>query len=103
MSTAAPIVFGCAVTALLLAWMYFRRYAAPRPPVGVLGLGDVLLLLAGVVVMPYVYLALPLWLAAAVLGVGLLNVSATCLQPVLPHPGAVWLAALGLLPAPRWR
>src|SRR5947208_512363 len=99
MSPASAVVLGTAMLALVLAWGYFRRYAISRPPLGVLSIGDVVALMAGVLLMPYLYLAIPTGVAAAILGVGLVNLLATAAQPVLPVGWLGWLAALGLVGA----
>jgi len=44
-----------------LSLAYFRRYGVARPPLGVLGGGDVAAMLGAVVVVPFLYLALPDW------------------------------------------
>ena len=45
---------------MLLSWAYFRRYQLSRPPIGVFGLGDVVVMLAAIILIPFLYLALPL-------------------------------------------
>jgi hypothetical protein len=64
---ATLVVLGCAAAAMLLGWVAFRRCQLPRPPIGVIGLGDVLFMLAAIVVVPFLYLALPRWLVAALM------------------------------------
>lgn len=54
------VVFGFATSAVLLGRAYFRRYEIIRPPVGVFNLGDVTVMIGAIVVLPYLYLALPL-------------------------------------------
>ncbi len=56
------VVVGFAASAVLLGWAYFRRYEITRPPVGVFGLGDVAVMIGAIVLLPYLYLAFPLWL-----------------------------------------
>jgi hypothetical protein len=99
MSLGFGIVFSYAVAAVLLAWTYFRHVRMARPPLGVIDGRDVLIIMVAIVLVPYVYLALPLWLVGLMLGaltVGLLYVT---LEPLaLPGWGA-WLGALGLAAA----
>jgi hypothetical protein len=70
--------------AILLAWIYFRHITITRPPIGVFSLGDVAALLVGVVVVPYLYLGLPVWLVAVLLGVGVAGMLDLVAEPVLP-------------------
>jgi hypothetical protein len=96
---AFAVVLGCAGGAVLLAWRYFARYRLARPPIGVFSRGDVACLLGAVVVVPYLYLWLPLWLVAGLLATGYLSTLALVAEPVLPARWAGWLAVLGLLAA----
>jgi hypothetical protein len=93
------VVLGCTAATMLLGWAYFRRYQLPRPPLGVVNLWDVGMLVGAIVVVPFLYLALPLWLATGLLAVALLSVLYTEGEPVLPHRWLLWLLVLGLLGA----
>ena len=69
---------------------------------GVFDLGDVALLLGAVVLAPLLYLALPRWAAAGLLGLGVLGALLVVLEPVLgAGRGArlAWPLALALLAA----
>lgn len=93
------IVFGYAVAAMLLAWVYFRHVRMARPPLGVINHWDVLVMMVAIVLVPYLYLALPLWLVGLVLGaltIGLLYVT---LEPLAIPGWRAWLGALGLAAA----
>ena len=48
-----------------LSWAYFRRYPVARPPIGVFNLRDVVVLLAAIALIPYLYLELPVAVVAA--------------------------------------
>src|SRR5881227_3990354 len=61
------VVLAHAVAAVAIGWWYFRAARLPRPPLGVLDLGDVVILIAASVAVPYLYLLLPVWLAGALL------------------------------------
>jgi hypothetical protein len=92
---------------MLLGMAYFRRYAIARPPFGVINLWDVALLLAGIVLVPYLYLGLPPWLAVALLGLGLATLTYTMLEPILRRKPLILLLTLlligaDLLAASRW-
>jgi hypothetical protein len=85
------IVFGFVVLAQALSWSYFRRYQVTRPPIGVFNLGDVAFMLAGVVIVPPLYLVLPVWLVMALLVIGLSTVIYLVWEPVVRARWAIWL------------
>ena len=97
MSSSLPVVVSLTASALLLGWGYFRRYQITRPPLGVLNLWDVGLMVGAIIVVPYLYLALPLWLAAGLLALAFLSVFYVMGEPVLRARWAIWLAVLVLL------
>lgn len=99
MTTAILGVFALTTLTLLLGWGYFRRCRLHRPPIGVMTLGDVLVLLAGTVLLPLLYLMLPAWLVAATLALGTLGILQLVVEPVLPTPGLSWVVAGGLVGA----
>ena len=104
LSPAYWVVLGHAAAAVLLGGAFFRRYRVARPPVGVFDRGDVALLLGAVVLAPLLYLALPRWAAAGLLGLGVLGALLVVLEPVLGARGRrgarlAWPAALALLAA----
>ena len=70
------VVLAQVAGAVALAWWYWQRYQMVRPPIGVLDLSDVALMLAGIVVVPWLYLALPLWMAGTMLALGIAGVLA---------------------------
>lgn len=79
------------LAAMLLGWFYFRRYRINRPPIGVFNLWDVALMMGGILLVPYLYLALPTWVIAGLLGLTALSVSYFCLESVLSQRWLVWL------------
>jgi hypothetical protein len=93
------IVFAHAAAAVLLGWAYFRRARMPRPPLGVLNRSDVLLMMVAIILVPYVYLALPRWLVGALLGALTLGILYITLEPLrMPRWGA-WMGSLALVAA----
>jgi hypothetical protein len=82
---------------VLFAWFYFRRFRMARPPIGVINLRDVALMIAAIVLVPYLYLAVPPWIVASLLGLGLFSVLQVTLEPVLPGRWTSWIAAVVLL------
>lgn len=80
-----------ATAAVLLASVYFRRYAITRPPLGVFGLGDIAAMLVAIVVVPFLYIALPLWLVLLLIGSASFSLLYVLWEPVL---GAGWRPGL---------
>lgn len=70
--------------AILLALLYFRHVAMDRPPVGVYTLRDIAAVMAGVVLLPMLYLALPDPVTATALGLMTLLALQITLSPLLP-------------------
>lgn len=102
MALARAAVLALTVLALLLAWVYFRRLRIPRPPLGIFGLWDVAVLLVGIVLMPYLYLLVPVAFASALLGLGMLSVLALASEPLVPHGRVRWMCLIGLLATDVW-
>jgi len=96
------VVFGFTVSAMLLGWVYFRRYRLTRPPIGVFNLGDVAVMVGAIILVPFLYLALPLWFVAGFLALAMLGILYFTLEPVLQSRWAMWLVSLVLLGADVW-
>jgi hypothetical protein len=90
------VVLGLAAGAVLLGWAYFRSYEITRPPVGVFGLGDVAFMIGVIVLLPYLYLAFPLWLVGGTFALGMLSILYFTAEPVLRARWAVWLIVLAV-------
>jgi hypothetical protein len=90
--SALVIVAGHAVATIMLDWVYFGRWRMTRPPIGVMSLGDVLIILGGVVALPLVYLAASPWLMMALLALGALGAVYAVAEPVLHSRVACWIA-----------
>src|SRR5438067_886754 len=93
------VVVAYAAGAVLLAWLYFRRFRVTRPPIGVFNLRDVGLMIGAIILVPYLYLAVPTWLVATLLGVGMLTIMQVTFEHVLPGRWTAWAVALLLLGA----
>ncbi len=91
------VVLGCAVCALLGGWGYFRRYAVSRPPIGVFNLKDITLMVLFIILVPFLYLLLPLWLVAGLLLLAALSILYFTWEPVLHARWAIWLTVLTML------
>ena len=85
--------------AVLLGWGYFRRYSVSRPPIGVFNLWDIAIMIGGIILVPYLYLILPIWLVASLLALGIVSVLYFVWEPVLRARWAIWLVTLVLLAA----
>jgi hypothetical protein len=77
--------------AVAAGWVYFRKFRPALPPIGVFTIRDVVVMCAIIVVIPFVYLALPLWAVTLFLGAGFLSALYFTLEPVLRRP---WITAL---------
>ena len=99
LDTALYVVVAYAAGAVLLAWVYFRRFRVTRPPIGVFNLRDVMLMIGAIVLVPYLYLAVPPWLEATLLGLGMLTILQVTLEPILPGRWMSWAVTLVMLSA----
>ena len=94
MVLASFVVLFHVAAAVVLAWLYFRRYTMTRPPIGVFNLGDIAVMIGMVILVPFLYLWLPLWTVA-----GLLVLASTSLlyftwEPVLGSAWSIWLVTI---------
>lgn len=99
MNQAPIVVLFYAATAVLPGWLYFSRYTIQRPPVGVFNLWDVTFMVVAIVLIPYLYLALPVWLLAGLLGLGALSILYFTFEPVLRARLLIWLTVIACLAA----
>jgi hypothetical protein len=88
-----------AASPVLLGWLYFRGYAITRPPIGVFNATDVAILIVAIILLPYLYLALPLWLVAVLLSASALSALSFTAEPILRNRWQTWLVALVLVGA----
>lgn len=95
--SAVSVVAGQAIATILLGWVYFGRWQIQRPPVGVMNLGDVLIVLGGVAAIPLLYLAAPTWMVAALLAFGALGAVYVAVEPVLRWRRACWIVIASLV------
>lgn len=93
------VILGCAAGAIGLSWIYFRRYQVTRPPIGVFNLRDIAFMITFIILIPYLYLALPLPLVAGLLLLGTGSVLYLGIEPVLRARSLRWAVVLGLLVA----
>lgn len=91
------VVLGLTACAVLLGWAYFRSYRLARPSIGVINLEDVAFMVVVIVLVPYLYLALPLWVVATVFALAMLSILYIVCEPVIRSPWAIWAVALVFL------
>ncbi|MGZ3637942.1 MAG: hypothetical protein ACXWQR_00610 [Ktedonobacterales bacterium] len=91
------VVLGCVACALAASWAYYRRCQLSRVPLGVINLTDIVVMIVAIIVVPFLYLILPVWLVAAVLLLTAISVLYVTVQPLLRARWAVWLVALALI------
>jgi hypothetical protein len=90
------MIFAHTVCTMLLSWVYFDRYPIKRPPIGVFNLWDVGVMMGAILLIPYLYLALPRWAVAGLLGMASLGLVYLCFEPIWTRRGWLWLTALAL-------
>ncbi|MGZ3582523.1 MAG: hypothetical protein ACXWP6_07295 [Ktedonobacterales bacterium] len=91
------VVLGCVACALAASWAYYSRCQLSRVPLGVINLTDIVVMIVAIIVVPFLYLILPVWLVAAVLLLTAISVLYVTVQPLLRARWAVWLVALALI------
>jgi hypothetical protein len=94
MVLAAFVVLFHVAAALILAWLYFRRYTMTRPPIGVFNLGDVAVMIGMVILVPFLYLWLPLWTVAGLLALASTSLLYFTWEPVLGSAWSIWLVTI---------
>ena len=93
------VVVGSGAAALLLGYAYFRRNKVTRPPIGLMNGVDVIVIVATIVLIPFIYLALPLWAVTLIVVPSGLGIVYVTLEPVLGNRKLIWLSSLLLVGA----
>ncbi len=101
MITAVTVILGAVLVALLGSWAYFTRWQVSRPPVGVFNGRDIALMIGGILLIPYLYLLLPVPVVGALLALGTASVLYALVEPVVPSKALRW-AIIGALLAGDW-
>ncbi len=91
------VVLAHGALALVLASLYFRRYQVTRPPIGVFNRRDVYVVLGAIVLVPYLYLALPSWAVTALLALASSSVLYFVAEPMTRSRRATLAVALVLV------
>lgn len=97
MPTSFYVVIGFLAATTVGGWLYYRRFTVDRPPVGVVTRSDITILLTLLVLLPYLYLSLPVAAVTAVLALGSLAAMYVALEPMLRYGWLALLACLGLI------
>jgi hypothetical protein len=84
------LVVSLAAAAMVLSWAYFSRYAVARPPIGVINSWDIALMIGGIILVPYLYLALPGWAVTGLLVLGAWSALYLMFEPVLRRRCLIW-------------
>lgn len=95
MTHALAVILAHAAAALSLAWLYQGRYSMKPPPIGVINLWDIAFMMVSIVIIPYLYLLLPLWAVAGLLAFETAGVIYLLGEPVLRARALLWLIGLG--------
>jgi hypothetical protein len=93
------VVFWFSLGGGLLSWWYFRHCQISRAPIGVINLKDITSIMIFIILAPYLYLFLPLWLAAGLLIVTTLSLFYFMLEPLLRRKSLIWAVSLALVGA----
>lgn len=102
-SALAPtVVWVLAAVAVVLTWSYFRRFRVKRAPMGVLNLVDVLFIMVAIILLPYLYLALPRWLTGTIVAFSFGGLIYVTTEPLLRRRWAIWTAVVALCGAELW-
>jgi len=94
MILASFVVLVHVTAAVTLSWFYFRRYAMTRPPIGVFNLGDIAIMMGAVILVPFLYLLLPIWILASLLALASISILYFTWEPVLGSTWAIWLVTI---------
>ena len=99
MALASFVVLLYVAAAVILSWLYFRRYAMTRPPIGVFNLGDIAFMIGAIILVPFLYLLLPIWILASLLALASLSILYFTWEPVLRSAWMIWLITILLASA----
>jgi hypothetical protein len=70
--------------------LYFRRVQLPRPPLGVFGTSDVLIIFVMIILVPFLYVVLPVWGAFILLSLAFISILTSTLHPLFRHRTITW-------------
>ncbi len=102
MTVASAVVVTFSAVGILFSSLYFRRFRIARPPIGVFNFRDLVYLMLGVVLVPFLYLVIPIWSVAALLILSTASLLYFTWEPVVRTRWAIWLATIAVLGADIW-
>jgi hypothetical protein len=95
--TAFAVILGAILACLGLGSAFFRRCPLTRPAIGVMGLADVLFVLAVLVAAPVVSSSVPGWAATALLAGAFATLLHVVAEPFVRHRGVRWAIVSALV------
>jgi hypothetical protein len=100
MSGVALVVIAlyCAL-AVFVSLAYFFRFDALRPPIGTMNLRDVVFGLGAIALVPYLYLAIPVWAIVVLMGGFWIGLISLLLGPIVTDRAARWAISCSLVVA----
>ena len=99
MQTAILVVLALSFVAIGASWLYFTHWRIARPPIGVFNGVDVAVMIGGILLVPYLYLALPQAAVLGLLALGTISILFALVEPVLRPSLLRWGVVLGVLAA----
>ncbi len=102
MFQALAVILSHVFLALLISWIYFRRFRINRPPIGVMNILDVAFMMAVIILIPILYMLLPSWVMVSLLTIAGVSGLYLLLEVVLPGRFLTWLVILLLTAADLW-
>src|SRR6266567_6623241 len=101
-SVSFAVVLGCVCCSLLGGWCYFRCYTISRPPIGIFTRTDLALMMVMIILVPFLYLWLPFWLAASLFILSILSILYATWEPVVQARWLIWLVVLVVMALDVW-
>ncbi|HET9909511.1 MAG TPA: hypothetical protein VFQ23_22885 [Anaerolineales bacterium] len=94
MVLASFVVLAYVAAAAILSWLYFRRYVMTRPPIGVFNLGDIAVMIGAIILVPFLYLLVPIWILASLLALASISILYFTWEPVFRSVWSIWLVTI---------
>jgi hypothetical protein len=88
------VVFALSVMTVLLGSFYFQKFSVKRPPIGVFNLADLVVMMVMIILLPYLYIWLPSWVAAGIWVVEILAILYITFEPVMRARWTIGLLSL---------
>lgn len=92
-SSALLVVALCAVC-IGFGWWYFQRVEMKRPPIGVFNRTDVIFLFISIILIPLIYLILPISVVLVIVGLAAMSLIYFTVEPLIRTLAQRWLVVL---------